>query len=80
MYSAGNVPTLVPKSHQDMVAAVFRTIFDGDKRFHHPAVGDLTLSFEEIPLPADPGLTITAYTTRRQSGRRGERSATNRTR
>jgi len=34
----------------------------GDKRFHHPAVGDLTLSFEELPLPADPGLTMTAYT------------------
>ena len=34
----------------------------GDKRFHHPVVGDLTLTFEELPLPADPGLTITAYT------------------
>ena len=33
----------------------------GDKRFHHPVVGDLTLSFEELPLPADPNLTITAY-------------------
>ena len=33
----------------------------GDKRFHHPVVGDLTLAFEELPLPADPGLTITAY-------------------
>jgi transcriptional regulator with XRE-family HTH domain len=34
----------------------------GDKRFHHPVVGDLTLSFEELPLPADADLTITAYT------------------
>jgi transcriptional regulator with XRE-family HTH domain len=34
----------------------------GDKRFHHPLVGDITLSFEELPFPADPGLTITAYT------------------
>src|SRR5215217_3796205 len=34
----------------------------GNKRFHHPVVGDLTLSFEELPVPADPGLTITAYT------------------
>ena len=34
----------------------------GNKRFHHPVVGDLTLAFEELPLPADPGLTITAYT------------------
>ena len=34
----------------------------GDKRFHHPVVGDLTLTFEELPLPADTGLTMTAYT------------------
>lgn len=34
----------------------------GDKHFHHPAVGDLSLAFEELPLPADSGLTITAYT------------------
>ncbi len=34
----------------------------GNKRFRHPIVGDLTLSFEELPLPADPGLTVTAYT------------------
>jgi transcriptional regulator with XRE-family HTH domain len=34
----------------------------GNKRFHHPVVGDLILSFEELPLPADPGLIITAYT------------------
>jgi transcriptional regulator with XRE-family HTH domain len=34
----------------------------GDKRFHHPVVGDLSLSFEELPLPADTGLTMTAYT------------------
>jgi hypothetical protein len=34
----------------------------GDKRFHHPVVGDLTLFFEELPLPADTGLTMTAYT------------------
>jgi transcriptional regulator with XRE-family HTH domain len=34
----------------------------GNKRFHHPVVGDLTLSFEELPLPADTDLTMTAYT------------------
>jgi transcriptional regulator with XRE-family HTH domain len=32
----------------------------GIKQFHHPAVGDLNLSFEAMPLPADPGLTMTA--------------------
>jgi transcriptional regulator with XRE-family HTH domain len=34
----------------------------GVKRFHHPLVGDLTLSYEALALPADPGLTIFAYT------------------
>jgi transcriptional regulator with XRE-family HTH domain len=33
----------------------------GAKRFHHPVVGELTLAFEAMPLPADPGLTLTAY-------------------
>ncbi|MER8073272.1 helix-turn-helix transcriptional regulator [Streptomyces sp. NPDC094034] len=32
----------------------------GLKRFHHPAVGDLTLTFEALPIPTDPGLTLTA--------------------
>lgn len=32
----------------------------GVKRFRHPAVGDLGLAFEALPLPTDPGLTLTA--------------------
>jgi transcriptional regulator with XRE-family HTH domain len=32
----------------------------GAKQFHHPAVGHLTLNFETMPLPADPGQTVTA--------------------
>ena len=32
----------------------------GIKRFHHPAIGDLTLAFEALPVPNDPGLTLTA--------------------
>ncbi|MDT7800948.1 MAG: hypothetical protein QOI78_4381 [Actinomycetota bacterium] len=32
----------------------------GVKRFHHPGVGDLTLAFEALPVPTDPGLTLTA--------------------
>jgi transcriptional regulator with XRE-family HTH domain len=31
----------------------------GTKQFHHPAVGDLNLNFETMPLPADPGLAMT---------------------
>ncbi len=34
----------------------------GTKRFHHPVVGDLTLTFEALDLAADPGLRISAYT------------------
>jgi transcriptional regulator with XRE-family HTH domain len=33
----------------------------GRKTFHHPAVGDLTLDFDAMELPAQPGLTLTAY-------------------
>jgi transcriptional regulator with XRE-family HTH domain len=33
----------------------------GVKHFHHPVVGDLSLAFEAMPLPADAGLTLTAY-------------------
>jgi transcriptional regulator with XRE-family HTH domain len=34
----------------------------GVKRFHHPVVGDLTLAYEALELPGDPGQTIFAYT------------------
>jgi transcriptional regulator with XRE-family HTH domain len=34
----------------------------GTKRLHHPIVGDLSLSYEPMELPADAGLTMTAYT------------------
>ena len=34
----------------------------GVKHFHHPVVGDLDLAFDALDLPADPGLTLTAYT------------------
>ncbi|GAA3248143.1 helix-turn-helix transcriptional regulator [Dactylosporangium siamense] len=33
----------------------------GVKRFHHPVVGTVELGFEAMPMPADPGLTLTAY-------------------
>ena len=28
---------------------------------HHPLVGDLTLAYERLELPADPGLAIVTY-------------------
>ncbi|MFK0110683.1 helix-turn-helix transcriptional regulator [Streptomyces sp. NPDC091217] len=33
----------------------------GTKNFHHPVIGRLRLPFEAMPLPADPGLTFTAF-------------------
>ncbi len=33
----------------------------GVKRFHHPVVGDLSLSYNRLDLPADHGLTIFTY-------------------
>ena len=35
---------------------------NGAKHFHHPAVGNLDLSFDTFELPGQPGLTLTAYT------------------
>jgi transcriptional regulator with XRE-family HTH domain len=34
----------------------------GVKRFHHPVVGDLTLTYETMPLAADAGLMMFVYT------------------
>lgn len=33
----------------------------GLKRLHHPAVGDLELTYEALELPADPGLMLLVY-------------------
>lgn len=33
----------------------------GTKRFRHPLVGELTLAYERLELPADPGLAIVTY-------------------
>jgi transcriptional regulator with XRE-family HTH domain len=38
-----------------------RLHYTGTKHFHHPAVGDLGLTFDALELPADPGLTLTVY-------------------
>ena len=34
----------------------------GLKRFHHPIVGELELSFNRLEVAADPGLIVVAYT------------------
>jgi transcriptional regulator with XRE-family HTH domain len=35
----------------------------GHKHFQHPLVGLIDVTFDSMPLPADPGLTLTAYST-----------------
>lgn len=39
-----------------------RLHYTGRKSIRHPAVGVLTLDFDAMELPAQPGLTLTAYT------------------
>jgi hypothetical protein len=38
-----------------------RLLRNGLKRYHHPVVGELSLDYEAMELPADTGLTLTAY-------------------
>ena len=33
----------------------------GSKRIHQPLVGDITLAYERLELPADPGLALVSY-------------------
>lgn len=33
----------------------------GPKRFHHPSVGTMTLNYESLQLPDDPGLSLVIY-------------------
>ncbi len=35
----------------------------GQKRLHHPVVGQLDLNYESMELPSEPGLTLNVYTT-----------------
>ncbi|MGW2935496.1 MmyB family transcriptional regulator [Streptomyces sp. NPDC001156] len=36
-----------------------RLHYSGLKHFHHPVVGDLTLAFDTMQLPAEPSLSLT---------------------
>ena len=44
----------------------------GPKRFHHPLVGELELTYEAMKLVADPGLTLFVYTA--EPGSRSEQA------
>ncbi|MGQ7296992.1 helix-turn-helix domain-containing protein [Quadrisphaera sp. KR29] len=42
-------------------AADVRSYRSGTQLFHHPAAGELELSYDALDLPADPGQTVIAY-------------------
>jgi len=42
----------------------------GSQPFHHPIVGDLTLNYDALELPGDPGQTIVAYSVEPDSASR----------
>jgi hypothetical protein len=38
-----------------------RLHYTGTKSLHHPVVGDIEVTYETMPLPANPGLVLTIY-------------------
>jgi transcriptional regulator with XRE-family HTH domain len=60
----GLIGELVTRSEEFRVAWAKHNVrlhHTGRKSFRHPAVGVLTLDFDAMNLPAQPGLTLTAY-------------------
>jgi len=57
----GELATRSEKFRTLWAAHNVRLHLTGVKQFQHPVVGRLSLGFEAMPLPADPGLTMTAY-------------------
>ena len=57
----GELATLSDDFRTRWAAHNVRLHHTGVKRFQHPVVGRLDVAFEAMPLPADPGLTLTAY-------------------
>jgi transcriptional regulator with XRE-family HTH domain len=58
----GELATLSDQFRTRWAAHNVRLHQRGTKTFHHPVVGRLELAFDAMDLPADPGLTLTAYT------------------
>ncbi|MFD3561877.1 helix-turn-helix transcriptional regulator [Streptomyces sp. NPDC058686] len=60
----GLIGELVTLSHEFRTAWAKHNVrlhHTGRKSFRHPAVGEITLDFDAMELPAQPGLTLTAY-------------------
>jgi hypothetical protein len=58
----GQLSTRSEEFRQRWAAHNVRIHTSGIKLLHHPVVGDLYLSFESLPLPADPSQSLLTYT------------------
>jgi transcriptional regulator with XRE-family HTH domain len=57
----GQLSTLSEEFRQQWARHDVRFHRSGTKHVHHPLVGELTLAYEVLDLPADPGLAIVTY-------------------
>jgi transcriptional regulator with XRE-family HTH domain len=58
----GELSTRSPEFRVRWAAHDVKQYRSGVQPFHHPVVGDLALDYDALEIPADPGLTIIAYT------------------
>jgi transcriptional regulator with XRE-family HTH domain len=58
----GELSTQSPEFRTRWAAHNVRFHDTGTKPYHHPVVGDVTLTYNRMELSADPGLAITIYT------------------
>jgi len=58
----GELSTRSPEFRVRWAAHDVKQYRSGVQPFHHPIVGNLTLDYDALEVPADPGLTIVAYT------------------
>ena len=60
VFGAGRPPA-AERSLRSAAAHNVKLHRTGVKRFHHSVVGDLTLDFESLDLPGDPGQKLLVY-------------------
>lgn len=57
----GELSTRSEEFRQVWASHEVRLHYAGVKQFHHPEVGELTLAYDRMPLPGDPGLHLNIY-------------------
>ena len=63
----GELSTRSPEFRTRWAAHDVKYYRSGAQPFRHPIVGELTLNYDALEIPADPGLTIIAYTAEAES-------------